>query len=143
MARAIVPLLIALLSVLCGLVLWNRRYHAQVDRSSATTIHHRLRKPRTPADCPACRREPACSAAASAQLAVRPGKERKRRRGAPNRIPTDGFACPNHACWYHGITNAQVHALVGDGTHGTHARIQTFRCQACGPTFTARRDTPR
>jgi IS1 family transposase len=32
--------------------------------------------------------------------------------------------------------------LVGDGTHGRHERIQTFRCQACGRTFTARRDTP-
>jgi hypothetical protein len=40
------------------------------------------------------------------------------------------------------MTAAQVHALVGDGTHGTHERIQTFRCQACGATFTARRAPP-
>jgi hypothetical protein len=43
---------------------------------------------------------------------------------------------------YYRITDAQVHALVGDGTHGTHERIQTFRCQACEMTFTSRRDTP-
>ncbi len=38
--------------------------------------------------------------------------------------------------------DAQVHALVGDGTHGAHERIQTFRCQACRTTFSARRHTP-
>jgi IS1 family transposase len=32
--------------------------------------------------------------------------------------------------------------LVGDGLHGKHERIQTLRCQACGATFTSRRDTP-
>jgi len=55
---------------------------------------------------------------------------------------TDGFACPNHQCPYSGITDAHVHALVGDGTHGRAEQIQTFRCQACHSTFTARRPTP-
>jgi len=32
--------------------------------------------------------------------------------------------------------------LFGDGTHGHAERIQTFRCQACRTTFTARRHTP-
>jgi hypothetical protein len=32
--------------------------------------------------------------------------------------------------------------LVGDGKHGRVERIQTFRCQACCTTFTARRHTP-
>jgi hypothetical protein len=35
-----------------------------------------------------------------------------------------------------------VHALVGDGSHGTGERIQTFRSQACRTTFSARRNTP-
>jgi hypothetical protein len=39
-------------------------------------------------------------------------------------------------------TDAQVHALVGDGSHGTGERIQTCRCQACRTTFSARRTTP-
>jgi IS1 family transposase len=43
---------------------------------------------------------------------------------------------------YYWITDAQVHALVGDGLHGKTERIQTFRCQACGTTFSARRHTP-
>ncbi len=73
---------------------------------------------------------------------MRPWRDLKSRRGAPKRIATDGFACPNPACLYRGIDDAQVHALVGDGTHGKSERIQTFRCQACGTTFTSRRDTP-
>jgi IS1 family transposase len=66
----------------------------------------------------------------------------KSRRGAPKRISTDGFACPNRRCTYYRIPDALVHALVGDGTHGKAERIQTFRCQACGVTFSSRRNTP-
>jgi transposase-like protein len=66
----------------------------------------------------------------------------KSRRGAPKRVNTEGFACPNHQCPYYGITDAHIHALVGDGKHGHAERIQTFRCQACHSTFTSRRHTP-
>jgi len=66
----------------------------------------------------------------------------KSRRGAPKRVNTQGFACPNRKCPYSGITDADIHALVGDGTHGHAEQIQTFRCQACRTTFTARRHTP-
>jgi hypothetical protein len=72
----------------------------------------------------------------------RPWRELKSRRGAPKRIATDGFACPNPSCTYFRNTDATIHALVGDGTHGKVERIQTFRCQACATTFSARRDTP-
>jgi len=73
---------------------------------------------------------------------VRRWSEVKSRRGAPKRIPTEGFACPNRQCPYFGKTDARIHALVGDGKHGRLERIQTFRCQACRTTFSARRDTP-
>lgn len=73
---------------------------------------------------------------------MRPWSEVKSRRGAPKRINTGGFACPNLHCLYFGITDAHIHALVGDGTHGHAERIQTFRCQACRTTFSARRNTP-
>jgi IS1 family transposase/transposase-like protein len=66
----------------------------------------------------------------------------KSRRGAPKRIPTEGFACPNRQCAYFGNTDAREHALVGDGKHGRAEQIQTFRCQACRATFSARRNTP-
>src|SRR5204862_7698283 len=49
--------------------------------------------------------------------------------------------CPNPQCAYFGNTDAHIHALVGDGTHGHTEPIQTFRCQACHTTFTSRRNT--
>jgi transposase-like protein len=107
------------------------------------TAVHRLLKPRSPRDCPACRLSSTFSSAVGpAPPAVRPWREVKSRRGAPKRLNTQGFACPNQKCPYSGITDAHIHALVGDGTHGHAERIQTFRCQACRTTFTARRHTP-
>ena len=99
-----------------------------------------LLKPRCPDDCPACRlASTASSGGRPASAPVRPWCEVKSRRGAPKRVNTEGFACPNLQCPYAGITDAQIHALVGDGKHGSAERIQTFRCQACHTTFTARR----
>ncbi len=119
----------------------HRLQQHQSDRSAATL--KRLLKPRAPDDCPACRRQLALPRAARAPAPpVRPWREGKSRRGAPKRIATDGFACPNPACAYSRIADAAIHALVGDGTHGRVERIQTFRCQACQTTFTSRRDTP-
>ncbi len=106
-------------------------------------VVHRLLKPRTPRDCPACCLSSTFSSVAGPKpLPVRPWPEVKSRRGAPKRINTEGFACPNHRCPYFGITDAHVHALVGDGRHGNAELIQTFRCQACRTTFSARRHTP-
>ncbi len=103
----------------------------------------RLLKPRCPDDCPACRLASTPSSGGGlAPGPVRPWSEVKSRRGAPKRIDTEGFACPNPQCRYCGITDAHIHALVGDGKHGRAERIQTFRCQACHTTFTARRHTP-
>ncbi len=104
---------------------------------------HRLLKPRTPDDCPACRlASTASSGVKPASAPVRPWREVKSPRGAPKRVKTEGYACPNPQCRYCGITDAQVHALVGDGKHGHAEQIQTFRCLACHTTFSARRDTP-
>ena len=107
------------------------------------TMLHRLLKPRCPDDCPACRLATTPSSGGGpAPGPVRPWGEVKSRRGAPKRIDTEGFACPNRQCAYFGNTDASFHALVGDGKHGQAERIQTFRCQACRTTFSARRDTP-
>ena len=104
---------------------------------------HRLLKPRTPLDCPACRlASTPASDVRPASAPARPWSEVKSRRGAPKRIDTEGFACPNQHCSYFGITDAHPDALVGDGTHGHVERIQPFRCQACHTPFSARRHTP-
>ncbi len=131
------------LALLCALC-WPHHGPAQ-PRAAAKrrTRLHRLLKPRTPDDCPACRLASTPSSGGGPVPApVRPWREVKSRRGAPKRVNTEGFACPNQQCAYCGITDAQIHALVGDGKHGHAERIQTFRCQACRTTFSARRDTP-
>ena len=113
-------------------------FHAQARKRR--TLVHRLLKPRTPLDCPICR---LCSSAVRpVPASVRPWSEVKSRGGAPKRVNTEGFACPNRQCLYFGKTDASIHALVGDGKHGRAERIQTFRCQACRTTFSARRNTP-
>jgi hypothetical protein len=115
--------------------------HSQAGRRRPL-IPRRL-KPRTPLDCPACRLSCAHSSVVGPVPApVRPWSEVKRRRGAPKRVNTEGFACPNQQCLYFGITDARMHALVGDGKHGQTERIQTFRGPACRSTFTSRRNTP-
>jgi hypothetical protein len=130
---------LTLLWRLCWLHLQPSYFKAGAVR---TTVQ-RLLKPRTPLDCPFCRL--ACTPSLSVKPAcalVRPWSEVKSRRGAPKRIDTQGFACPNQQCAYFGITDAQIHALVGDGKQGHAERIQTFRGPACRSTFTARRHTP-
>jgi transposase-like protein/IS1 family transposase len=129
------------LARLCHLYLLHHCFpHSRV--AAVHTTVQRVLKPRTPLDCPACRLSSSFSAVEPAPLPVRPWREVKSRRGAPKRIDTQGFACPNHKCPYFGITDTRVHALVGDGTHGRAEQIQTFRCQACLTTFSARRHTP-
>ncbi len=122
---------------------WRQYQQPQLRSTAITTTVQRLLKPRTPDDCPACR-HPATVLVIDppAPPPIRPWHEMKSRRGAPKRIATQGFACPTPTCDYYRVTDAQVHALVGDGAHGQAERIQTFRCQACTTTFSARRNTP-
>jgi len=135
----LVIFLILSLALLCRLS-WP---HLQLSHSQAgcrRALVHRLLKPRTPLDCPVCRL--ASPGVEPASAPIRPWGEVKSRRGTPKRIHTEGFACPNQQCPYAGITNAHIHALVGDGRHGHAERIQTFRGPACHTTFSARRYTP-
>jgi hypothetical protein len=110
-------------------------FHHCPPHSKAVALHsavHRLLKPRSPRDCPACCLS--CTLSSGVEPApqpVRPWREVKSRRGAPKRVNTDGFACPNHQCPYSGITDAHIHALVGDGKQGHAERIQTLRGPAC------------
>src|SRR6266567_3626718 len=134
--------------LLLGLVLlwrlsWKHLVPAHSQAGAVRASIHLLLKPRTPLECPTCRLP--CTHASivgPAPTPVRPWREVKSRRGAPKRIDTEGFACPDQQCPYFGITDAHIHALVGDGKHGHAERIQTFRCQACHTTFSARRHTP-
>jgi hypothetical protein len=124
---------------------WFHHCPAQLAAAARSSPVQRLHKPRSPRDCPACRL--CCTLSlgvgpAPASPPVRPWREVKSRRGAPKRVNTESFACPNQQCPYSGITDAHIHALVGDGKHGHAEQIQTFRGPACHTTFTARRHTP-
>ncbi len=132
-------LLLSFFFILCLAWFWHLDWaHHDLPHQGAKTAHPRVRrllKPRSPRDCPACRLSSPLSAVVEpASLPVRPWREIKSRRGAPKRVNTQDFACPNHQCPYFGITDAHIHALVGDGKHGHAERIQTFRCQACRTT---------
>ena len=103
------------LLVVCFLLslvlLWRRDWFplrsASTKGAAKRSRLPRLLKPRTPHDCPACRlASPASSGAGQAPAPVRPWSEVKSRRGAPKRIPTEGFACPNRQCSYFGNTDA-------------------------------------
>jgi transposase-like protein len=76
------------------------------------------------------------------QREVIPWSEIKSPRGRKKEIDTEGHACPNRECDYFDIRDANIHALVGYGSHGKQERIQDFLCQACGTKVTERRDTP-
>jgi hypothetical protein len=135
----VVFFLILSFALLCRLC-WLSLQPSHLKAGRRCTLVQRLLKPRTPLDCPLCR---LCSSdVRHASAPVRPWSEVKSQRGAPKQVKTDGYACPNRQCQYFGITDAHIHALVGDGKHGRAERIQTFRCQACRITFTSRRYTP-
>ena len=73
---------------------------------------------------------------------MRPWREVKSRRGRKKEVDTEGYACPTETCDYAGITDSEVHALVGYGGHGKQEWIQDLYCEACDTKFSARRGTP-
>jgi IS1 family transposase/transposase-like protein len=139
-------LLIVLVFLLVGAWLYQRsRFIHQCPHTQATSRSPfpRSLRPRSPLDCPEC-----CLAALTAAVQVpkpapvRPWREVKSRRGACKHSLTEGVACPNRACSYYGISEAQIHAIVSDGSSGKAEQIQRWRCQACQTTFSARLHTP-
>jgi IS1 family transposase len=105
--------------------------------------------PRPPDDCPECQMDPVCSVGLErAEPPPPPWLAVKSPRGRPKSIETAGYACLNPECRHRLLTDAHLHALVGDGTHaartgafGGRDRIQDLVCQACGHKFSVRRDT--
>jgi hypothetical protein len=111
---------------------WCSHPHSHSGTAGVTAQFQPLLKPRTPDDCPVCR-QPTTAAASTTPigLPLTPWCERKSRPGAPKRINTQGFACPKPSCAYYRMSDAQLHALSGDGIEGKIEPIQTLRCQAC------------
>src|SRR5262245_54754203 len=91
----------ALVLLLIVVVVWlawvsQRRQHSQQRTASGAATLRRLLKPHTPHDCPVCHQSATVpTGSAPTGSLVPPWRAVKSRRGAPKRIATQGFACPN------------------------------------------------
>ena len=132
-----VPLLVI---VPIGLV-WLSHRRQQVASSPVAAHLQRLLLPRAPDDCPAWCQHAAPTASPTSRPPLIPWSVVKSRRGASKPSGTQPFACPRRRCAHCRIPDEQIHALLGDGTHGRCERIVTLGCQACGIAFSIRRDT--
>jgi transposase-like protein len=119
------------------IVIWRtRRSTSQQAPEVVPSKAPRVLKPRTPEDCPLCRRpHPTPLLGNGRKLGVKPWRACKSRRGPAKRVCTAGHACPNPACDYHGNTEASFHALVGNGLR---YGVQQLKCQACQTRFSSR-----
>lgn len=144
MLHHLVAWLVLVLLLLLGLADLRRLSHLSEPKRPAAqqtlTKPPRPLRPRTSDDCPACRPAPN-PPRTSRTPPVQPWCKRNSHRGRRKTIRTEGYACPNPDCKYHGVTDANVHALVGYGHHGTRERIQDLCCQACHRKFSIRRYT--
>lgn len=128
------------------LVLWLcrvwRTIYLTIGQGSETKRSKRHLKARSPEDCPACQSERGLRGVNSRpNREVRPWSEVKGKGGRKKRSNTEGHACPNPACEYHGMRDQKVHALVLQEQRGKTGDIWRLRCQACGKRFSERHAT--
>jgi hypothetical protein len=147
MLQHVFALLVLICLVLIGLADLQRLLRVSAPAQAATketpAKPPRPLRPRTPEDCPNCR-DAMCAPnpTPTAPPRLRPWREVKSRRGAPKRIHTEAYACPNLECKYRNVTDSRVHGLVGYGHYGRAEPIQDLFCQACRHKLTVRRHTP-
>jgi len=115
-------LLIAILLYLVFKNLWhNYQIRKEKQKKKSKNGPPRQWKPRNPKKCPACRAG-VCLPALHPKRKVTPWKQVKSTRGRQKRIDTQGHCCLNPRCAYFSITDATIHALVGNGK-GASTRI--------------------
>jgi IS1 family transposase len=104
----------------------------------------RQMKPKSEKDCPLCQKEQANETEPQAcPHTIIPWSEMKKDKGGrPKQSITEGHACLEPECYYYGITDQTIHALVADGSHGKREKIGDLICQACQAGFSRRRNTP-
>ena len=132
---------LTLLVVIGFILLWGKwRWLPSATQRVYPKSSPRPLKPRTPDDCPACRAASQPGRPPASTL-LKPYSQVKGPRGRKKRIATAGYACPNSNCRYYGITDEQIHALVGCGGHGRQEYIRDLKCQACQTKFSVRYGT--
>src|SRR5258708_32664438 len=104
-------------------------FHHCPPHSKAVALHsafHRLLKPRSPRDCPACcLASTPSSSVEPAPPPVRPWREVKSRRGAPKRVHPEGIPRPNPPRPPPATPHHHAQPCVGDGTHRPAEQHQT------------------
>ena len=114
----------------------------RAKQSASKTPKHQIMRPKTEKDCPQCRASLAADPApVPCSHTPIPWSQVKSKRGRKKKISTQHYFCSNETCTYYQITDEAIHALVGDGEHGTYEDIQDFLCQACKKKFTCRKHT--
>jgi len=136
-----------LIIVVLGIALlraWWKLYKGKVKRWLKRAKDHLPRhwRPKSPDDCPLCQTEAQTEPSVEAPEPPDPYPTRKSPRGRKKQLDTNGFACPNEACIYFGVTDASRHAIIGHGKIGQDKTIQRLRCAACQTAFSCRKGTP-
>jgi hypothetical protein len=133
---------------LCLLILYLLHLLYQQHRTPIRRLWQRSKdrlprswKPKSPRDCACCQTGVSLVPLPDPNSVV-PWSQRKSTRGRKKTIDTDGYACPQPGCDYFGITDANIHALVGYGWIDQACTIRKLCCQACHKTFSARKGTP-
>ncbi len=96
-------------------------------------------KPKSEKDCPCCQANHPNQATAH-QMPI-PWSQVNGKGGRKKTIATEGYFCCNECCDYFGITDQNIHAVVGNGKRGKKELIQYLKCNACTDRFTSRRHT--
>ena len=118
---------------------WIRRF-LKKKKGAAQPRKPHVMKPKSERDCPFCMNENGRQGSPKPEMPTA-WSLRKGRGGPKKKISTQGYFCPNKECEYYGITDENIHALVGYGSHGKQEPIQDFKCRACRKKFTSRRNT--
>ena len=118
---------------------WIRRI-LKKKREAKQLRKPRVMKPKSERDCPFCVKEKGKLGSPKPEIPTA-WSLRKGCGGPIKKISTQGYFCPNITCEYYGITDENIHALVGYGSHGKQEPIRDFKCQACRKKFTSRKNT--
>jgi len=118
---------------------WIRRI-LKKKREAKQTRKPRLMKPKSERDCPFCVKDKGKLGSPKPEMPMA-WSLRKGRGGPIKKISTQGYFCSNITCEYYGISDENIHALVGYGNHGKQELIRDFKCQACRKKFTSRKNT--
>jgi len=134
--------------LLCLLILYLLHLLYQQHRTQIRRLLQRSKdrlprtwKPKSPRDCACCQTGISLVPLPDPNSVV-PWSDCKSPRGRKKTVDTSGYACPQSGCDYLGITDPDIHALVGYGWIDEAGTIRKLRCQACGKTFSVRKGTP-